>query len=261
MCSIKKLKSAPISLAAALCLAPLSCLAQADRGAVYEVVTVVAKPGMSAKAEQGIKQVNAYAQSHGDTTGTAAFEVMFGPNEGNIIILIPFKWEDVDHPPGYEAGLQESIAKNVDPYVVSAHSTLVRLMPNLGNPGQANAPPQKYYQVLDLKVKPGKADDFIAAVTQLSAAEQKFNPQPNPVLLYEEVAGGNADDVVVAIGHPNFADIGKPGKSNAEVLTAAYGAPAARSIMNSLDSTIASEENYIVAYRPDLSFTPGGQGQ
>jgi len=256
---IKPLKFAAIPLAS-LCLAPLACFAQGNQGELVEVVTVVAKPGMSAKVEQGIKQVNAYAQSHGDTTGTSAFEVMFGPNEGNIIILIPFKWESVDNPPSYEAGLDATIEKVIDPYVVSAHSTLVRQMPKLGNPGSGNAP-EKYYEVLELRTRPGRSADFMAGVTQLSAAEQKFNQQPNPVLIYEEVAGGNADDIVVAIGHPTFADFGTPGKSNTEVLTAAYGGAAARSIIDTLENSIASEENYIVAYRPDLSLTPAGQGK
>jgi hypothetical protein len=257
---MKLLKSAAIPLAA-LSLAPLSCLAQSDQGTVFEVVSLVLKPGMTAKFEQGMKQVSAYAQSHGDTTGATAFQVMFGPNDGNIVFLIPFKWENVDHPPSYEAGLGQVISKNIDPYVSSSHTSLIRLMPKLGNPAQANGTPEKFYEVLDLKIKPGRGADFIAAVTQLTEAEQKYNPGPGPVEVYEEVSGGDADDVTVAIGHPNFADFGKPEKSDTEVLTQAFGAAAARSIINELESTIVSEENFFVRYRPDISYIPSGQGQ
>src|SRR5579863_6745450 len=121
MISIKQVEFAAISLTS-LCIAPLSCLAQAEQGALYEVVHAVAKPGMTAKLEEGLKQVNAYAGSHGDTTGTGVFEVLYGPDEGNLEILIPFKWENEDNPPSYEAGLEQSIAKNVEPYVTSAHT-------------------------------------------------------------------------------------------------------------------------------------------
>ncbi len=257
MTSIKQLKLAAISLTS-LCLAPLSCLAQAEQAALYEVVHAVAKPGMTAKLEEGLKQVNAYAGSHGDTTGTGVFEVLYGPDEGNLEILIPFKWENEDNPPSYEAGLGQSIAKNVEPYLTSAHTQLVRQMPNLGN-RPANATPSKYYELLNLKIRPARMDAFLAAVGQLSTAEQKFNPSPNPVIVYTTVAGGDADAVAVAIGHPNFADFGHQQKSATEVLTAAYGAPAAHAILDALDETIANEQVTIVKYRPDLSFTPSGQ--
>ncbi len=258
MNAIRPLKFAAIPLAA-LCLAPLSALAQNNQGSLVEVVTLVVKPGMTAKFEQGMKQLAAYAQSHGDTTGWSAYETMYGPDEGNIDVLVPFKWEDVDNPPSYEAGFGPVIAKDVEPYLSSSHSQLVRLMPNLGSPAAANSTPSKFWEVIDVRIKPGKADDFLATVGQLSEAEKKFNPSPNPVEIFETVAGGDADDVTVAIGHPSFADFGHEGKSNIEVLTQAYGAPAALSIENALSNTIASEQVTIVRYRPDLSLTASGQ--
>ncbi len=259
MNSMKRLKSAAIPLAA-MCLAPLACLAQDSQGTLYRVVTAVVKHGLTAKFEQGVKQVNAYLQSHGDTTSHTTFEVMYGPDEGNIVLLIPFKWEDEDNPPSYADGAGQLVAKSVSPYLSSAHTVLVRELPNLGNPPAANAAVQKYYEVVDLTVKPGKMDDFLAALGQLSAASLKSNPGPNPVLIYRTVAGGDADEITVAIGHPDFADFGRPaGKSNIEVLTEAYGGAAALAIENSLSNSIASVHITIARYRPDLSFTASGQ--
>ncbi len=258
MNAMKPLEFAAISLAA-LSLAPLSCLAQSNQGALVEVHTLVVKPGTTAKFEQGVKQVAAYAQSHGDTTGWSAFEVMYGPDQGNIDILVPFKWENVDNPPSYSAGLGEAIVKNVVPYLVSSRSGLVRILSDLSTLPAPNSAPQKFWEVVSVRIKPGKGDDFLATVGQLAAAEKKFNAGPNPVEIFETVAGGDADDVTVAIGHPNFADFGHQGKSNVEVLTQAYGAPAALSIESSLSNTIASEQVTIVRYRPDLSLTTSGQ--
>ena len=251
-----KLLTVPL---AALCFAPLACLAQGNQGTLYEVISVVVKPGMTAKFEQGMKQLSAYAQSHGDTNGTAAFEVMFGANAGNIIILVPFKWESLDHPPDYEAGLDQAIAKDVEPYLSSVHTSLARSMPKLGNPPAANATPETCYEVIQVEVKPGKMDDFMASLAQITEAEHKANSQTNPVIVYEEESGGDAYEVTVAIGHPDFADFGRPpAKSNFEALSAAYGVPAARSTMSALYGSIASEQNFIVRYRSELSFTPGG---
>ena len=173
---------------------------------------------------------------------------MYGPEGGNIDILIPFKWENEDNPPSYEPGLQEVIAKSVRPYLSLVRTQLVRELPNLGNHPAAGALPQKYYELIDLRIKPGRMNDFMAAVGPLSAAEQKFNQGPNPVLIYTTVAGGDANDVTVAIGHPSFADLGQQGKSDIEVLTAAYGGPAASSVMHSLEDTIATEEVTIARY-------------
>jgi hypothetical protein len=258
MNAIKPLKFAAIPLAA-LCLAPLSCLAQNNQGALVEVYTLVVKPGMTAKVEQGMKQVAAYAQSHGDTTGWSSFETMYGPDDGNIDVLVPFKWENLDNPPSYATGLGQAIMKNVEPYLSSSHSRLMRMLPNLSSPPAANSAPQKFWEVIDLRIEPGKADTFLATVRQLAEAEKKFNPSPNPVEIYETVAGGDADDVTVAIGHPDAADFGHEGKSNIEVLTQAYGSPAALAIENALSNTIASEQVTIVRYRADLSLTPNGQ--
>ncbi len=257
----KLLKRTALPLAA-MCLAPLACLAQTSTGTTDLVVTETPKPDMTAKYEQGVKDVDAYAQSHGDTTGSAAFAVVTGPQRGTIVILSPFRWADADHPPSYEAGLQREIAKNIDPYLATPYRlSFVQSLPNLGNPGQANGGPDKYYEVITLQIKPGKMNDFLAAVTQISSAEQKNNPSPNPVIFYQLLFGGDASEITVAIGHPNLADFGRAGKSIDEVLRETYGGDVATSVMVSLDGSIASEENEIVEYRPDLSFTPSGNGK
>lgn len=260
MNAIKLLEFAVISLAA-LCLAPLACLAQGSQENLYEVVSVVVKPGMTAKFEEGIKEVHAYSEKHGNTTGNEAFQVMYGPAGGEIDILIPFEWANEDNPPSYAAGIRRAIEEDVQPYVSSVHMRLVRGLPDVGNPPAANAPPENYYEVINLVIKPARMNDFMAAVEQLSAAERKFNRQSNPVLIYTTVAGGDANHVTVAVGHPNFADFGRQEKSNVEVLTEAYGAQAASAIMDSLEDSVASEDVTIVRYRPDLSYMPSGQGR
>lgn len=260
MSSTKPLKSAAILFAAA-CLAPLTCLAQGNPGTMYEVITQVIKPGMTTKFEQGAKDVVAYAQSHGDTTGASSFETVNGPNMGNVVVLAPYQWADQDNPPSYEAGLEQVIAKNVGPNLSSLQISIVRLLPNLGSPAPANATPQKYYQVISLGIKPGKMTEFLAAATQLSAAENKVNPQPNPVLIYQLVSGGDPNEIIVAIGHPDYADFGKPGKSNSEVLREAYGEDVATSVIASLDNSVASEQISISRYRPELSIIASGQGK
>lgn len=255
----KSLKLAVLPLTA-LCFSPLVCLAQGNSPSLFEVITEVVKPGMTAKFEHGVKDVDAYAQSHGDTTGTSAFEVIDGPQDGNIIILVPFHWADRDHPGAYSAGLDQVAVKEVEPYLSSAQGGITEILPNLGTAAPANTPPEKYYELIQLEIKPGKMDDFLAAVRQISDAERKVNPQSSPVSFFAEVSGGDANQITVSIGHPDFADFGRPGKSILQVLREAYGEDSASTVWRALNDSIASEHNTIIQYRPDLSFTPSGQG-
>jgi hypothetical protein len=243
---------------AALCLAPLACFAQAAPSTITEFITQVPKPGMTAKLEDGIKAVEAYAKSQAAPTTFTTFEVMDGPQRGSIVVLTPFSWAAMDNPPSYAAGIQREVDKSVNPYLSSLLVSTAEVVPTLGIVPAANTPPAKYYQVINLDIKPGCMNDFISAVTQVTAAEHKQNPSSNAVLIYREVSGGDANRVTVAIAHPTAADFGAAGKSIDQVLRETYGEEAAASVSRLLDGSIAHEENFVVRYRPELSYTPSG---
>lgn len=257
----KPLKFAAIPFAA-MCLAPLACFAQGSPGNTIEVISLMPKPGMTAKFEQGVKEVNAYAQSHGATPGTQAFEVRTGPDAGEIDILLPFNWAEQDHPPSYMAGLNSTVVKSVVPYTSYVRNSLMELLPNLGSPAPASAPTTKYFEVIEFVIKPERMGAFLAAVRQITDAEHTKNPQAtNPVYIYAERSGGDANAITVAIGHPSMADFARPEKSISEVLREAYGEDEGTVAWNAFENSIASEHNFIAQFRPDLSFTPNGQGQ
>ncbi|MGH8150160.1 MAG: hypothetical protein ACRETB_09350 [Steroidobacteraceae bacterium] len=249
-------KSAALPLAA-MCLAPLACLAQGTAGNTSEVITITPKPGMTAKFEQGAKAVNAYAHSHGDPVGNEAFEVRDGPDDGQVIFLQRFNWASEDHPPSYAAGLSREVGKDVAPYV-SVRIGLNDLAVGLSKPAAANAPPMKYYEVIHYDIKPGRMGDFLAALRQIGAAEHAKNPGSNPYYVYLERSGGNGNEVTVAVGHPSFADFARTGKSPFDALVETYGEQSV-SIWRSAVRAIASEQNSIIEYRPDLSYIPSGQ--
>ncbi len=258
----QRLKYAALPFAA-LCLAPFACLAQGSPTPeqTYEIVTETIKPGMTAKFVQGVKAVDDYARSHGDPVGTEAYEITDGPRNGQIVILVPFNWATADQPASYEAGLDSVATKNVEPYTSSIEFQLTDVLPQYGNLAPANSPPMKYYEVEQYVIKPDKIGEFLAALTQITAAEHKENPGSNPVSVFEMRSGGNPYEITVAIGHSSIADFAKPGKSVFEALRGAYGDDAAIAIYRSAEESIASEQNYIAQYRPDLSYVPNGPGQ
>lgn len=259
----KLLQSAALPLAA-LCLAPLTCLAQGNSPQLFDVTTLVIKPGMTAKFEQGAKDALAYLQSHGATNRTAAFEVRTGPQAGTIVILSPFHWDQFDHPPAYEAGFGQLIDNKVAPYLSSLQGAhIIETVPELSGPAQPNAAPEKWYAVVTIEIRPGKMNDFLAAAQVLGAAHTKAgdpSPSPNSFLVYRNVSG-DSNEVILAVGRPSAADFGRPrGKSNLQVLQQVFGS-AGTSIERAVTDSIESENIAFDEYRPDLSFIPSGQGQ
>lgn len=246
---------------AALCLAPLACLAQGSAPQTFEVLTETIKSGMTTQVAQGIKAVDDYAQSHGDPVGTSAYEVVTGPNMGQIVILVPFDWATEDQTPSYAAGLNRVATQKVEPYLSNLVFQLADLLPQYGNPAPANSTPMKYYQVEQYVIKPDQMGAFLAAIADLTAAERKENPSSTPVSIFRGRSGGNPNEITIAIGHPSLADIAKGGKSTFEALREAYGDEAAIAIWNSAEKSIASEDDYLIQYRPDLSYVPSGHGQ
>lgn len=257
---LNRLKYAALPLCA-LGLVPLACLAQGSPEPTYEVITETIKPGMTAKVEQGIKAVDDYAQSHGDRVGSQAFQVVTGPNMGQLIILAAFNWATADQTPSYEAGLDRVVTQRVAPYLSNLVFGLTDVLPQLGNPPPAGSPPMKYYEVDQLVIEPARMSAFLTAIASVSAAERKENPSTNPVIVYRTRSGGNPNEITFAFGHPSLADFAKPGISVLAALQKARGDDAASVINRSLSEAIASEQTFIVEYRPDLSYTPSGQGQ
>jgi hypothetical protein len=243
---------------AALCLMPLTASAQSTQSTMVSVYSSVAKPGMTAKLEEGLKTVEAYLKGQGSPDSISTFQVVDGPQMGAYVSLIPFSWAQQDTPVPYAAELQRQIDKNIAPYQASLVRSLAQIATNLGTVPPANSPPLKYYQVIYLDIKPGSMNDFTTAVTQITAAEHKQNPSTTPVYIYFEVSGGDANRVTVAIGHPTWADFGTAGKSIDQVLHEYYGDQVASSVGRLFDGAIAHEENFVVAYRPDLSYIPSG---
>lgn len=245
---------------AAMCLAPLVCLAQGSQSNTYGVAVVTVKPGTAAKFEQGTKELIAYERSHGDAVNADAFRVLDGPNAGKFAFLFPFRWADADHPPSYQADVNRERDKDTGAYVASVQLSFVDLLPNLGNPPPANSTPMKYYGLYHFTIKPGMMGDYLAALRQLTAAELKDNPGPTPILVYADRSGGDADAITVAVGHPSLADFARPGKSQLEALTEAYGDAQAVAIYRALRTSVASVGTDILVYQPDMSIS-SGQGQ
>lgn len=254
------LKYAVLPLAA-MCLAPLSCLAQGSAETTIEIISELPKPGMTAKFEQGVKDVDAFAQSHGDAAGTATYEVIDGPDEGQIDVLLAFNWADQDRTPSYAAALDRTAVTKVIPYIAWDHSMLWDLLPELSDLPTANTPDAKYYERLNLVIKPSRMGDFLAAMRQIATVtrEQKDRSHPHYFQVYAERSGGNANAIVIAIPHPTMASFAQSGDSPFERLRKAYGQQSI-AIWSSLLRSIASEQDDIVEYRPDLSFIPNGQG-
>ena len=175
--------------------------------------------------------------------------------------MAAFDWATADQTPSYEAGLQRVVGQRVAPYLSNLVFGLTDVLPQLGNPPPAGSTPMKYYEIDQLVIKPAHMSAFLTAIASISAAERKENPSTNPAIVYQTRSGGNPNEITFAFGHPSLADFAKPGMSVLEALQKARGDDAATVITRSLAEAIASEQTFIVEYRPDLSYVPSGKGQ
>jgi hypothetical protein len=254
---MKSLTSIPLTLAVML-LAAFSTNAQTSPGNILAAEFQTPKPGMTQQYEQGRKQKADWHKQQKDPLALLVFEIRTGQDTGTYLVSRGLMhWADMDHPSVPETADDEEYNKVVGAYVEKLSDAFYEFLPKFSNPENSPVPP-KYSEILILRVKFGKAADFLAALGRISQAEQKANPSSH-VAIYELANGGFTDTYVASIARPHWADFeANPNeKPMAQVLAEAYGPGDGTSILAQIDSTIETEYTEILEFRPDLSYIPG----
>lgn len=253
---MRSLKHLFVALAVAF-VAAFSTSAQTNPGNILAIETQTPKPGMTQQYEQGRKQKADWHKQQKDSVPLLVFEIVSGQDTGKYLVgRGRLHWSDLDHPSVPEAANDAEYNKVVGPYVASVTRSFYQLLPKLGNPANLPVPP-KYVQVIFIRVKPGKEGDFRAAVARISDAERKANPSGH-LTVYELANGGYGSTYVASFPRANWAAFGPDPKVKPmpQVVTEAYGADEANSILATLTNSIKSEYSEILRFREDLSYIP-----
>jgi hypothetical protein len=253
---MKLLKYLPLALA--VVFAALSTSAQSNPGNIVGSEFQTPKNGMTQEYEKGRKLKADWQKQQKDPAALLVFQVLTGRDTGTYIVSRDgLHWSDMDHPAISDAADTEEFDKAVGPYVASVTDSYYEFLPKFSNPDTSPLP-AKYSETLILRVKSGKDADFRTAVSKISGAEKKANPDQH-TMVYELANGGYSGTYVLIFPHASWA--GFEGNPNAkpmeQVVNEAYGPDEASTILADLDNSIESEYTEILEFRQDLSYIPG----
>jgi hypothetical protein len=237
-------------------LLALPLLAQEKPGTVGMVFMVKAKAGMRQQFEQANKRHMDWHRQQKDTWAVDVWEVVSGEHVGQYGYgSFGHHWKDLDsHAKFDEADMADYLA-NVAQYVEPVVARYYVSHPDLSRPMEGEAP---LAEVVEYRLNMAGESDFLMAVRKVHEAIQKGN-YPLYYHLYELYNGGEHPTYVFVFLHKNWADFEPPEETFRGMLEKAYGRDEAESILKLFDKSVHGVRSQIIAFRPDLSYSPPAQ--
>lgn len=239
-----------------LTLAGWAQTATAPAGDICRIYFVKPKPGMDQQLEAGRKKHMQFHKSHNDTWTWNTYQVETGMNTGMYVTsTCGHQWADFDD---WEKRLGKGDTTdanaNMGPYQGEASNSFYRYRADLsiGSPG----PPLPLAAVYIFKLRYGKADDFVGAVSKINDALKKAN-WPFKGGWLQLVNGGEGPMFVLVSDRKGWAEFAPPTPTLTQVVEQAYGKDQADSIWKTLDACVAQSLTEAASYRPDLSYLGG----
>ena len=238
-------------------LAAASSLAQDKPGTIAALEFQTPKNGMVKQYEEGRKQKAEWHKQQKDTQPLFVWEVMSGEHTGSYVVgRLGQHWADFDKPSVPDQADLDEFNKVVGASVQSIVTQYYESMPKVSNPGNSK-PTDQFAEIISYHVRIGRETDFESAVSRTNEAIQKTK-WPVSYHWLQLVNGGPSGTYVLVIPHPNWADFeDKPGmKPFREMLTEAFGAEEADSLIKRFDASVDSITSQIDRFRADLSYLP-----
>jgi hypothetical protein len=238
-------------------LAAVSGLAQEKPGNIAALEFQTPKNGMVKQYEDGRKQKAEWHKQQKDPLPLYVWEIVSGDHTGTYIVgRLGQHWADFDKPVVPEQADIDEYNKVIGASVQSVVTRYYELMPKISSPGTTK-PTDKFSEVITYHVRSGRDTDFNSALGRINEAIQKTK-WPVSYLWLTLANGGPAGTYALVIPHANWADFeDKPDmKPFRQMLTDAFGAEEADSIIKRLDSSVESVTTEIDRFRADLSYLP-----
>jgi hypothetical protein len=231
--------------------------AQTNSKNIARIYTIGTKPGQAQQWEAGVKKMNAWSHQQNLPQTPYVWSVISGEHVGEYILgWFGHDWKDFDEMEarGEKAGVGKEIAENLQPYTESVTISYYAFLPDVSTPITPGQPPTPMSEVMFFTLKPGGMEPVMDAIKQVNAAIAKTHWKGNgPAGWYALVDGGEGPQLVLSIGHENWAGFQAPSPSLDEMLVQAYGKAGAHAIEHQFDAHLRGEYSEIIRYRPDLS--------
>jgi hypothetical protein len=236
-----------------VCLLALPLLAQEKPGIVGIVFTVKPKAGMRQQFEQANKRHMDWHRQQKDTWAVAVWEIVSGEHIGDYGYgTFGHHWKDLDSHAKFDEADTADYMTNVGPYVEPLIARYYLSHPELSRPMEGEVP---LAEVVEYRLNMSGESDFLMAVRKVHEAIQKSN-YPVYYHLYELFNGGEHPTYVFVFPHKNWADFEPPEETLRAMLEKAYGRDDAESILKLFDKSVHGVRSQIIAFRPDLSYSP-----
>src|SRR5215475_4429420 len=207
--------------------------------------------------EDGRKQKAEWHKQQKDAQPLYVWEVISGESTGSYVVgRLGLHWADMDKPSVPDQADLDEYNKVVGAYVQSMVAQYYAFMPKVSNPGNTK-PTDKFAEIVVYHVHYGKISEFNHLLSRINEAIQKTK-WPVNYLWLALANGGKAGTYVLVIPHNSWSDFeDKPDmKPFRQMLTDAFGAEEAESLIKRLESSVESETSSIDKFRSDLSYIP-----
>jgi hypothetical protein len=236
--------------------------AQTNSKNIARIYNIKAKPGEAQQLEAGMKKMGAWGHQQ-NLQPPYIWSVISGERVGEYVLgWFGHDWADFDEMQarGEKAGVDKMIAENLVPYTESVKISFYSFLPRLSSPITPGQPPMPMSEVMFFTLKPGGMEPVMDAIKQVNAAIAKTHWKGNgPAGWYALMDGSEGPQLVLSIGHENWAGMQAPSPSLDEMLEQAYGKAGAHALEHEFNSHVRGEYSEIIRYRPDLSYNPSAQ--
>ncbi|MGH9434448.1 MAG: hypothetical protein ACRD06_00450, partial [Terriglobia bacterium] len=255
---MKKYFSLAAGVAALLCAGGVQAATMSQPSMMSFDVEDTVAPAQQQAYEAGVKSYIQCMSQHGFKYAAMALEHVTGNTYMYSYVISLPNWAALDtmHATG---GVCDSVGmSNINPHLMSETSSISTVMPGFSHYPKNMGPMPPLADVISFTLKPGMAayNAFTTGVKEIYAAEIKSNWPYYSEMDEMNYAGPGAPDFQLIMPAQSWAEIGTPASPPwTTVLENVYGKQKADAIRKSLDDAIASTEEHVDRYDPDLSYT------
>jgi len=218
------------------------------------VFRLTAKSSDVLEFEKAFRDHSGMHEAANDTWRRDVWQVVTGKGYGDYIIRMGnHTWADLDNEVEVPND-QEHFLKEIVPHLKSTSSMITKLMPHLSRWPADPAPPKMVDVTIYTLSYDGVAPFFEVAMklhTMIGEKERPFQYSWSKI-----VNGASGPQFILAFPRSGWADFAPKSPDRWKAAAEVYGKEEAQSMMATIGKAIAAEENFVVAYRPDLSYIP-----
>jgi len=219
-----------------------------------QIFHVKIQPGHALDFEKAVKKHQELHKAAGDPHSSHAFEVVAGKNVGSIYFRTGnLTWAMMDEMVEIPNDRQD-VMESISPHMKSFSSMISEMMPKASNwPADYGVP--KMVEVTMFTLDYEHMEDFFYGIHKIHQMIVEKD-LPYTYSWNKVVVGGSGAQVYLSMPRKNWSEFKEPSPDLWQVAAEVMGKREAGELRAKIGAAIKSEESFVVAFRPDLSYMP-----